>query len=1153
MQFQLYLQKKLYGFIFGILTCISFFLIPFSASAQTEWLPPNFTDQLVTNNWNQVVGFTFDANKRMYAWEKAGYVWITDTNGNKLTTPLLDIHHEVGNWVDHGLNGFALDPGFLTNGYYYLFYTVDRHYLLNYGTPAYLPNTNEYNNATIARIVRYQANAATNFTTTIAASRTILIGDTKKNGIMVQHTSHSGGTLLFGKDGSLLISTGDGASFNGVDTGSCLTSYYAQAMADTMMAARENVGSFRSQMLDSYNGKILRIDPATGLGLPTNPFYDPLHPEAIRSKVWCLGLRNPFRITLQPNTGDTDITAGNPGVLMIGDVGWFKYEELNVSKQGGENFGWPIYEGLEYNKDYQPHPIANMDAPNPLYNGTTCTQAYFTFQNLLKQATLATTVNFKNPCDQSQLITSYPSFFHTRPQIEWRHNLFETRTGTFNGNTATTTFIDAPGSPVTGSQFAGNTSLAGTWYTDNRMPPEYQNKYFHLDYGTQWIKRVSFNSNFEATAVDSFCNELPKAVFLTVNPNDGCFNYIGYQNNEIHKICYTAFINNPPTPVIAVNKKYGASPLSVNFNGSASHDVETKVNLMYQWKFGDGAVSGAKIVTHTYNVPSGIPTAYWASLKVTDSLGLSKTDSVLITVNNTPPLVDITSIRDGDYYSVSQQSVVDLIAQVSDAEQANSTLHYAWQVILNHNNHTHPGPLDSDSVTYATIDPEGCNGGFFAYSIVLKVTDPLGLTTTDTVRLYPACSAPVAAIANPDKSICKGKSVQFADASQTVSTWKWTFTGGTPSTSTLKSPLVVYNTPGVYNVKLKVTNPAGVDSIIRTGMITVNGPTAALSSANDSICPNATLAINATPATGVTYKWFKDGIFNGLITGSVYNATAPATYSVTVKDVGNCTHSASKTIGNKGITTTITSDKPSNICYGDSIILSVVNPGNYNYQWQKVTSNIAGATATSYKTKVAAKYRVSTNNNGCVAQSPYIEVFVSPSYTIAANGSLSICTGDSVQIIVNPSKTNYTYQWVRNGNPIGGANILSYYAKTAGSYKVMVTDTSGCSKTSTTFKVIINCKFSDPVKSAWLENMSVQPNPATDMIALSFSLQQSEEIVIKIYDITGREIYFQKNESEAGENQIEINTANLSEGIYCLEVSGSKNRLPAKIKFVKSK
>ncbi|HMT27982.1 MAG TPA: hypothetical protein PKD91_01755, partial [Bacteroidia bacterium] len=71
---------------------------------------PNFTNQVVSTGWSDLVGFVWDSTGQQYLWEKAGKVWVVDTNGTKGPTPLLDISDEVGAWRDHGLNGFALDP-----------------------------------------------------------------------------------------------------------------------------------------------------------------------------------------------------------------------------------------------------------------------------------------------------------------------------------------------------------------------------------------------------------------------------------------------------------------------------------------------------------------------------------------------------------------------------------------------------------------------------------------------------------------------------------------------------------------------------------------------------------------------------------------------------------------------------------------------------------------------------------------------------------------------------------------------------------------------------------------------------------------------------------------------------------------------------------
>ena len=114
--------------IFQILVFICFV----SITDTLAQLPTDFYAEEVSTNWDRPVGLTFDDNGQMYVWEKSGKVYIVDTNGTKLPQPLIDISEEVGDWRDHGLLGFALDPAFLTNGYFYLLYAVDNYYLFNH-------------------------------------------------------------------------------------------------------------------------------------------------------------------------------------------------------------------------------------------------------------------------------------------------------------------------------------------------------------------------------------------------------------------------------------------------------------------------------------------------------------------------------------------------------------------------------------------------------------------------------------------------------------------------------------------------------------------------------------------------------------------------------------------------------------------------------------------------------------------------------------------------------------------------------------------------------------------------------------------------------------------------------------------------------------
>ena len=194
------------------------------------------------------------------------------------------------------------------------------------------------NGARVARIVRVTANAPTNFSTADPNSEVILVGQnstyetigtpnrrpelndpyscTDANGNLINdcigndETSHSIGDLEFGPDGYLYASVGDGGSFGRVDP-----------------------INLRALDIDSLAGKILRIDPITGDGPSDNPFYNN-NPTDNRSRVFQYGLRNPFRIAIDPTDGD----------VAIGDVGWTRWEELNIGDPGA-NFGWPAFEG----------------------------------------------------------------------------------------------------------------------------------------------------------------------------------------------------------------------------------------------------------------------------------------------------------------------------------------------------------------------------------------------------------------------------------------------------------------------------------------------------------------------------------------------------------------------------------------------------------------------------------------------------------------------------------------------------------------------------------------------------------------------------------------------------------------------------------------
>ncbi len=299
---------------------------PHRAVAQN--LPPDFVAEPVGGTWNLPTCIAFAGTDDLLVSEKAGVLWDV-RRGFKHAKPVIDLQQEVINNGDRGLLSVAVDPQWSTNGFIYLFYIVD-------------PNEDgdDSEQETFGRLTRYTTAVDVNGDLLAdPASRKVLIGATWPEGTPALHYSHTAGDLRFAADGSLFVSTGDGAHFDVTDFGG----YDPNGFGPGKFDSSEDIGCFRSQSVTSLAGKILRIDPATGFGLPDNPFFTGNAADNA-SRVWALGLRNPFRFCLDPGSG-------TPERLYSGDVGWGTWEEVNrVTK--GLNFGWPCWEGPAICKQY---------------------------------------------------------------------------------------------------------------------------------------------------------------------------------------------------------------------------------------------------------------------------------------------------------------------------------------------------------------------------------------------------------------------------------------------------------------------------------------------------------------------------------------------------------------------------------------------------------------------------------------------------------------------------------------------------------------------------------------------------------------------------------------------------------------------------------
>ncbi len=692
-------------------------------------------DAPLASSYALPVGVAFHGPDLMFVYERRGVVQVVD-HGTRLGSPLLDISDEVGGWRDFGLLGFALDPDFASNGFYYLSYVVDRHHLLHFGTPSYSATSNEYYAATITRVTRYTADVATGFTTTVPGSRLVLFGESPGNGAPITYESHGACQLAFGRDGTLLAAFGDGASYLlPADCGSDPQTYYQQALADGILRPEENVGAFRAQMLNSFSGKILRLDPATGDGLPSNPFFDPAQPRSPRSRIWALGLRNPFRLTVRPGTGSLDPALGRPGTIYLGDVGWYSREELNIVSHGGDNYGWPMFEGIDPNPLFFPHLVINGDTPNPQAGINGCTESHFHFQDLLLQATESHSVLFPNPCNQQiGIAATTPTFLHTPPVLDWDHAVDDARVPVFENGVLVARQLGTPAAGIPGPQFHGGCSVGGCWHSGLSFPQAFGPGYYHADFAEGWIRRFDFDAQDELVEVHDLIGT-PYPMQLIESPVDHGLIYVNLPQ-QLREIRFG--VEPAPVSLPVANATYGTGTLDVQFDARASYDPEDQP-LTYLWDLGHGRTSTAAQLGYQFR-SFGSPTAESVQLTVTDSHGVSDTTTVPIAIDNTPPRVAITSFKNGDTYSLAGPTTLTLTADVADAEHGPTQLSYSWRTALHHNTHVHPEATDTQPATTTVLSPTPADHEFFAYSVELTVTDAGGLSTSVRNWLFPDTS-----------------------------------------------------------------------------------------------------------------------------------------------------------------------------------------------------------------------------------------------------------------------------------------------------------------------------------------------------------------------------------------------------------------------------
>ncbi|GJM32013.1 MAG: hypothetical protein DHS20C18_10140 [Saprospiraceae bacterium] len=440
---------------------------------------------------------------------------------------------------EQGLVGITIDPNFANNNFVYLFYS---------------PTAKEVNR--LSRFVLRDKKLDLN-------SEKIILEFYSERDICC----HTGGSLAFGPNRMLYLSTGDNTSPSHQKKDKTYPDGYGSI--DNRPEFMEYDATRTSGNTNSLQGKILRIrmNEDGTYDIPEDNLFPEGTPNA-HPEIYVMGARNPYRISVDQKTGylywcdiGPDAEETHP---IWGPIGT---DEINQTREAG-NYGWPFFS-------------ANNQAYRDFDYVTGKQGDFFDPLHPVNHSYLNTGLRELPPAKGAMIWYPYSESAEF-PQMG---------TGTRNGMAG----------PVYNMEY---------YPEETRLPAAYDGKLFIYEWIRDFIKVVTLDSSGNYVGMEPFMSStfFSHPIDMEIGPDGRLYVleygqgwYIGNEDSGLYRIDFTEG-NRPPKTKLTADRTSGAVPLHIQFSAAESEDPDGG-NLSYLWDFGDGNIEETTMPTlaHVFN------------------------------------------------------------------------------------------------------------------------------------------------------------------------------------------------------------------------------------------------------------------------------------------------------------------------------------------------------------------------------------------------------------------------------------------------------------------------------------------------------------------------------------------------------------------------